>query len=346
MPDYRLFRKLVVGLLSATFAFPTESSALQQKSPASPQAAASSPAPMTLDEVVRLIKQGKKGMHQVASAVAERGVDFELDEKTEKKLRKAGADDELLPEIWKVTPSGKARMQALLTTPSGIEMQASPAEALALQDIQNESDAGRRQQMADEFEKKFPSSPLLSYVYSASAKALQEKGDLDGAIAAARKSLKLDPDNTFSLIIAALALPQPKELQGNAKEVRERLEEVEADANRALTLLEKLKQRPDETDAQFQQRKGSLAADAHFALGMAETQQDQFEGALTQYQLAISSTSKPTFQYYYRMAEAYASLGQVSQAIDALQKASELARGTPMQKYADDFMTELRQRAH
>lgn len=347
MPARNVFRKLgLAALLGAMFAFPLEARSLQQQSTSSEKAAPSSPAPMTLDEVVRLIKQGKKNLRQVASAIAEKGVDFELNEKTEKQLRKAGADDELLPEIWKATPSGKAYKQAVLTTPSGVEVQASPAEGLALQDIQNESDDDRRRQMADEFEKKFPSSPLLSYVYTASAKALQEKGDLDGAIAAARKSLQLDPDNTFSLVILALALPQPKELHGGAKEVRERLEEAEADANRVLTLLDKLKQRPDETDVQFQERKGSLAADAHFALGMAETQQDQFEGALAQYQLAISSTSKPTFQYYYRMAEAYASVGQVSQAIDALQKASELARGTPMQKYADDFMTELRQRAH
>jgi Tetratricopeptide repeat len=348
MQDRKLFRKLGIAvLLSGMFAFPVQTRPPQERSPASETAAESSSAPLTLDEVVRLIKQGKKDLHQVASAIVDRGVDFDLDKKTENKLRKVGADDQLLPEIWKVTPSGKAHMQALLTGPSGVEVQASAGEALAWQDIENEGEPNRRLRMADEFEKKFPSSPLLSYVYAKAAEAHQEKGDLDEAIAAARKSLKLDPNNTFSLIIVALALPQPRELQGSSNnEVRERLQEAESDANRALALLEKLKQRPAETDAQFQQRKGSLAADAHFALGMAETQQDHFEEALAQYRIAISSTSKPIFQYYYRLAEAYASLGQVSQAIDALQKASELARGTPMQKYAEDFMSELRQRAH
>lgn len=336
----------IAVLLSGMFAFPQEAPPSQQQPTPSQTSAKSSAAPLTLDEVIKLIKQGKKEPQQVASTIAARGVDFELDEKSEKKLRKAGADDTLLPEIWKVTPSGKAHMQALLTSPSGVEIQASPAEALALQEIQNEADADRRVGMAAEFEKKFPSSPLLSYILTAAAKARQEKGDLDEAIATARKSLKLDPDNTFSLIIIALALPQPKELQGGGKEVGERLHEAKADANRALALLEKLKQRSDETDTQFQQRKGALAADAHFAMGMAETQQDHYEEALAQYQLAIFSTSKPTFQYYYRLAETYASIGQVSQAIDTLQKASELARGTPMQKYADDFMAELRQRAH
>src|SRR5579864_7174660 len=347
MQDRRVVRNLGLAvLLGGMFAYPLQTRALQQTTPASEKATQSASAPLTLDEVIRLIKQDKKDARQVVSAIADRGVNFDLDERTEKKLRKAGADNELLPEIWKVTPKGKANIQSLLTTPSGVQVQASPAEAFALRDIQNEPDPDKRVRMADEFEKKFPSSALLSYVFTAAAKAHQDKGDLDETVATARKSLKLDPDNTFSLIILALVLPTRKELQGSPNEVRQRLQETETDAHRALALLEKLKPWPDETDAQFQQRKGSLAADAHFALGMAATREENFDEALTQYQVAISSTTKPTFQYYYRLAEAYASVGQVPQAIDALQKASDLARGTPMQKYADDFMAELRQKAH
>jgi tetratricopeptide (TPR) repeat protein len=235
-------------------------------------------------------------------------------------------------------------MKALLTSPTGVDVQASAGEAMALEEIQNESAPDRRLRMVDAFEKKFPSSPLLSYVYTEAAKAQQQNEALDGAVQYCRKSLELDPDNTFSLIIMALVLPQPK-LQGSANEVAARLLEAAADANRALALLEKLQKRPEETDQQFQARKGSLAADAHFALGMVEMQYEHFEKAVTEYQTAISSTSKPTFQYYYRLAEAYASEGHLSEAIAALQRASELARGTAMQKYADDFIAELQQKA-
>lgn len=272
-------------------------------------------------------------------------MDFDLDEKTAKKLRKAGADDELVADIWRVTPGGKAHMRALLTTPSGNEVQASAAEAMALQEIQNEGVPDARLRMVDAFEKKFPNSPLLSYVYTEAARAHQQNGALGEAVEDCRKSLKLDPDNTFSLIVMALILPQPK-LLGSPNEVGARLSEAAADAQRALALLEKLPRRPEETDEEFPARKGSLAADAHFALGMGEMQQDQFDKAVAEYLAAISSTSKPTFQYYYRLAEAYASEGQVSQAIDSLEKASALGRGTPMQKYADDFISELRQKAH
>ncbi|MBV9342775.1 MAG: tetratricopeptide repeat protein [Acidobacteria bacterium] len=75
-------------------------------------------------------------------------------------------------------------------------------------------------------------------------------------------------------------------------------------------------------------------------------QRNDFDKAITEYQTAISSTKKPTFQYYYRLAEAEASEGRTPEAIQALQKASELARGTPMQKYAEDFMSELEKKAH
>jgi tetratricopeptide (TPR) repeat protein len=347
MQARKVFRNLGIAvLLGGMFAYPLDTRAFQQTTPASEKATQSAPAPLTLDEVIRLIKQNNKDARQVVSAIADRGVSFDLDEKTEKKLRKAGANNELLPEIWKITPKGKAHIQSLLTSPSGVQVQASPAEAFALRDIQNEPDPDQRVRMAHEFEEKFPGSALLSYVFTAAAKAHQDKGELDEAVATSRKSLRLDPDNTFSLIILALVLPTRKELQGSPNEVRQRLLETETDANRALALLEKLKPWPDEPDAQFQQRKGSLAADAHFALGMAASQENHYDDALTQYQLAISSSSKPTFQYYYRLAEAYASVGQVAQAIDAVQKASDLAHGTPMQKYADDFMAELRQRAH
>ena len=319
--------------------------------PQNPQPAQSLPvaqvsqAPLTLDEVIRLIKQNKKNSHQVAPTVTERGVDFDLDGKTEKKLRKAGADDELMEGIWKVTPTGKAQMKALLTSPSGVELQASSGEVLAMQDIENEVDPDRRLRLVEEFERKFPASPLLSYVYTQAAKGWQQKGDLNKVVEYGEKSLKLDPDNTFALVAMALALTQPKMLKGGWDEVRERLSEAETDANRAVTLLEKLKKGPSESNDQFRQRKGSLTADVHFALGAVQMQHEDFAKAVSEYQTAISSTTRPTAQYYFRLGEAYASEGRIAQALEVLHKASELGRGTPMEKYADDFIAEL-QRKH
>ena len=306
----------------------------------------SSTSPLKLDEVIDLIKKTKKDPDQLSSALTTRGVDFDLDAKAEKKLRKAGADDDLLYGIWQITANGKAHMKALLTTPSGVELQVTSSEALAFRDIQNEAEANPRLRMISGFEKAFPNSPLLSYVYTAAAKTQEESGDFEAALSYGEKSLKLDPDNTFALVAVALALPQPKMLHGKPDEVRARLSEAAADANRALTLLEKLPKQSNETDEQFQQRKNSIAADAHFALGMVEMQEDRFDRAVAQYKTAISLNAKPGVQNYYRLAEAYASEGQIAEAIEALQEASRLGRGTPMEKYANDFIAELRQKAH
>lgn len=306
----------------------------------------SSRSPLKLDEVIDLIKKNKKDSPQLSSVLTQRGVDFDLDTKTEKKLRKAGADDDLLYAIWQITPNGKAHMKAFLTTPTGVELQVGSSQALAFRDIQNETQYDRRLRLINEFEKNFPSSPVLSYVYATAAKTHEESGDFETALNYGEKSLKLDSDNTFALVAVALALPQPKMLNGSPEEVRARLSEAAADANRALALLEKLPRQTPETDAQFQQRKNSIAADAHFALGMVEMQEDRFDRAVLQYKTAISLNGKPSVQNYYRLAEAYASEGQIAEAIEALQEASRLGRGTPMEKYANDFIAELRQKAH
>jgi tetratricopeptide (TPR) repeat protein len=343
----QVLKKLVLSILISGVSIGPLMASFSNPQSSQPTAAAqSSPAPLALDEVVRLIKQSKKDPHQVVSTLAERGVGFELDEKTGKKLQKAGADDGLLYEIWKVTPNGRAHIQALLTSPTGAELQASHSEALSFHSIQDQAEPDGRLRMVDEFEKKFPASQLLPYVYTVAAKAHQQKGEFDQAVQYGRKSLKLNPDNPFSLVVVALALPEPAMLRGSPNEVKERLLEAQTDASRALTLLDKLSRQATETDDQFQERKGSVASDAHLALGMVEMQREDFEKALAEYKAAISSTTKPTFQNYYRLAEAYASIGQVPQAIETLQKASELARGTPLQKYADDFISELQRKSH
>ena len=297
---------------------------------------------MTLDEVMRLIKQSKNEPPRQMSAVAERGVAFELDEKTQKKLRKAGADDDLLAAIWKVTPEwqgphasaldhSKRRWRYRLRLRKQWLCRRSKTKKRLTGALNWSMHSRRNSRKVHSF---LMFTPKRQEPNNRKAISLKPSN-------IAARAWKLDPDNTFSLIIMALVLPQPKLLKGTPTEVQAQLSEAVTDANRALALLEKLQKRPDETDEQFVARKGSLAADAHFALGMEEMQRNQFDKAVTDYQAAISSTSKPTFQYYYRLAEAFASEGRVPDAIAALQKASELARGTPMQKIADDFMAEL-----
>lgn len=305
------------------------------------------PPPLTQDEVRDLIKNNiKKSPDQIPTTLSERKVDFDLNREIEKKMRKAGATDEVLQAIWRAGPTYQNTKGSFLTSPTGARIQATYEEAMGFQTIQNEMDPDKAIRMVNEFERRFPRGQSLPYVYTQAARAYQQKGDLDKAVEYGEKSLKLDPDNTFSLAIVALCLSQRKEVQGSPEDARKRLTEAETDGTRALALLVKLPKRTNETDDQFQQRKGAIAADSHFALGAAYMHQDEYAKAVTEYNAAISATAKPTFQYYYRLAEALASEGQTAQAIEVLHHASDLAKGTPMQKYADDFITELQGKPH
>ena len=62
--------------------------------------------PLNQDEVRDLIKNNiKKSPNQISTTLAERKVDFDLNRDIEKKMRKAGATDDILQEIWKAGPT-------------------------------------------------------------------------------------------------------------------------------------------------------------------------------------------------------------------------------------------------
>jgi hypothetical protein len=98
---------------------------------------------LTEKNVLQLIKQAKNDLQHVIEVLKQRGVDFDLDEKMGKKLRKAGADDNLMREVWNAGPTVRAGRKTVLTASSGAQVQMSPEEAAAFQVIRNESNPER-----------------------------------------------------------------------------------------------------------------------------------------------------------------------------------------------------------
>src|SRR5712692_6254455 len=232
-------------------------------------------AALTEREVVELIKQSKGNLRDVAAILERRDVYFDLDIKVEKNLRKAGATDEIIQHVWKASPVGRASQKSILATATGAQLQISPKEGMAFQTMQNELDPDRRLLMVDEFEKEFPNSQILSHVYAQGARAAQEKGDLNKAVAYGEKSLKLDPDNLPALLVVATSVSRPSILRGSDNERNARLAGAQSDADHVLKLLGEMPKRAGETDEQLEVRKGGLAADAHFALGMVALLRDE-----------------------------------------------------------------------
>ena len=295
-------------------------------------------------EVIQLIKLSKSDLKHASAVLEERGVDFDLDPKIEKRLRKAGADDKLIEVIQMAGPTSRANQKGILTSATGAEVQVSRQESVAFQAIQSEPNSDRRIQMAGEFEKAFPKSRILSHVYAQAAIAYQEKGDLNHALEFGEKTLKSDPENVTILLEVALTLSQPEMLRGSPSETNARLAEAESDASRVLTILQGMAKHPDETDEQFQAHKGKMAADAHFALGMAALTQENSAKAIEEFTSAIKSIPNPIPQYYFRLGDAYSSGGKTAEAIESFTKAAEVGKGTVIEQLANKRNVELKER--
>jgi tetratricopeptide (TPR) repeat protein len=299
---------------------------------------------LTQDEVRNLIKKHKADPEYVYRALDERGVAFDLDRKIERKMRGAGADDVMLQAIWKAGPSSRNAKAAQLTSSSGALLHAKYEEAMGFKTVEDEMDPDRRLRMVEEFEQRFPNSELMSSVYTQAAKAYREKGDLNKLVEYGEKSLKLDPNNLFSLLMVAIALPQPRMLQGNPEQSAQRLSTAEEYANRALKLVAGLPKSANETDEQFQKHKASFASDAHDALAMVYMERDNSAKAIEEFKTAISLSQAPNPQLYFRLGEVYANSGKTSEALEAFTKASELGRGTVLQQYAEQRIAELKKK--
>jgi tetratricopeptide (TPR) repeat protein len=250
---------------------------------------------------------------------------------------------------------GQAGQPGQPAQPTGPRPQ-SQQEAQDFTALRNEAQAGldadKIIQLGTAFDKKYPSSQLMTYSDMFVASAYQQKGDADKAIEYGDKSLKQKPDNLMSLIIVATLLPTPQSMKTGDKD--KKLQEAEAHAKKALELIGQIPKQPNEADDAYNKRKTALGSDLHSALGMIHLQRAaeglmgpdpaELGKAEQEYKAAVTGTDKPSPQDYYRLGETYLRQNKIDDAISAFTKASELGQGTGIEQYANAQLTELKKR--
>ena len=246
-------------------------------------------------------------------------------------------------------PAGQAASGPVVTPEEGKDYQAIASELSAGLDLDKVIS------LSDDFEKKYPNSSMLSYVYTFQGTAYQQKGDINKTVEACEKSVKLNPDNLMSLIILAGMLPQPQLMKGSDLDKQKKLADAEADASHALQLIDKIPKQANETDDQFKKRKDIIASEPHGALGMIHLQlatmtltggmdADELTKAAQEFKQSVDLTDHPTPQNYYRLGEVYAHENKLDEAIAAFSKASEIGQGSGIQQYADRQIEDLKKR--
>jgi tetratricopeptide (TPR) repeat protein len=316
------------------------------------QKAKAGPAPLSEKEVTKEIKSNQA--EAVIKEVKERGVDFEMTPAIEKKLRKANATDAVVEAVRQAGPKEREQMAkaTMGSGPSGAT-RVPPDQSQAYGAITTELDPDRDIAMVDDFAKKYPDSPLLSYVYSFGANAYQQKGDVDKTVDFCEKSLKANPDNLMALILSIGMLPQPQYLNSHAADRDKILQDAVNEANHALELIPKrIPKKADESDADYQKRLGDVESQVHGPLGMIHLEmatsglvgpdKAELDKAEHEFNTAVTAASRPDPRDYYRLGEAYKMDGKLDDAIQAFTKASELGQGTMIKTYADQQIGEIK----
>ena len=154
------------------------------------------------------------------------------------------------------------------------------------------------------------------------------------------KSIALDPDNVMSLVIVAQILPQ--RLSGSGLETAQKLSRAERYAKHGLELVDSLPQPANVLPEDFEKEKATLSSMLHSALGLVYLQRGAVGKAQEEYKIALSLTSSPDPIDYFRLGEAYRDEHKYDEAIEAFEKAAELAPGTLINQLASEQVRKLK----
>ena len=327
---------------------------VQAQTGAKAKGQAQGPAPMTEKEVVKEIKSAPP--EAVIKDLKERGVDFDMTPDIEKMLRsKTKATNEVIEAVRQAGPTARAHAARPVLGPSQAGATViSKDQAQEYSTIKGELDPDKAIALVDDFAKKYPESPLLSYVYSLGASSYQQKGDVEKVIEYTGKGLKLKPDNLMCLILRIGMLPQPQYLKSHEADKDKILKEAQTEANQAVQLIAQLPKQPNEADADYQKRLANIASTVHGSLGMVHLElasealvgpdKDELAKAEQEFKTAVTTTDRPDPRDYYRLGEACALDGKLDDAIQAFTKASETGEGTMVKTYADRRVEEMKKR--
>ena len=304
--------------------------------------------PMSEKDVVLALK--KKGQtDQLLKDLKARGVGFETDADTEKRLRKAKANDEMITAIKAAGPNERAAAIKAAAIANGMTVD-SKEESADFKALESELDPDKAIALAEAYVRKYPKSDVLSYAYAFEANAYESKGDAAKTVEYAEKSLALKNDNLMALLMVAYAIPQPQYTKLHEADEEKELTKAEGYCQEVLKAIEKLKKTETESEADFADRKAGYISSVHAdrgmihldraQLGLMSLDTDELAKSVQEYNQAVTYPRAQAADYF-RLGEANRLLGKTDAAIAAFTKASELGQGV-LKQYAEAQLASLK----
>jgi tetratricopeptide (TPR) repeat protein len=305
-------------------------------------------APLAEKDVILELK--KKGQtDQLMKDLKTRGVDFEVDADTEKRLRKAKATDEIVAAVKAAGPNERAAAIKSAAIANGMTV-VSKEESADFKALETELDPDKAIALAETYAQKYPKSEVLSFAYAFEANAYENKSDVAKTVEFADKSLAIKKDNLMALLMASYAIPQPQYTKLHQADEEKELSRAESYCKDAAKAIDALKKTDTESDADFADRKAGYTSSLHADLGMIHLDRaqlglmsldtEELAKAVQEYNQAVAY-AHPQPTDYFRLGEANRLLGRIDDAIAAFTKASELGRGV-LKQYADAQVANLK----
>ena len=201
--------------------------------------------------------------------------------------------------------------------------------------------------LAHQFEAKFPKSELLPIAYQQVMNKYQKADNGDKTLDMGRKVLQYDPDNVFALSMNATVLAERTRSTDIDRD--ERLKEATADAQRALENVRtgNYVLAPSATPQQVQLFKDEITSMAYGALGKAEMERENYSAAEQDLRKATDGPAgKGDAIVWYRLALALDHQNKYAEANAAITTAVALAPAdSPVAKMAKNEQSRLKQLA-
>jgi len=159
----------------------------------------------------------------------------------------------------------------------------------------------------------------------------QTKGDFAQVVFYGERILEVDPKNAFALV--TLAGETARHTREFDLDKEEKLAKADKYAKAALDASKDMpKPRPDITDAQWEDAKKDLQAQAYEALAQSAALRKKYDDAVADYKQAIAVQATPDPATWVRLGQTYEDSGKFDDATDAFDKAINTPNVNPKVK--------------
>jgi tetratricopeptide (TPR) repeat protein len=191
----------------------------------------------------------------------------------------------------------------------------SPGESqavIALFQAQSQQNQDGVIKAADELLSKYADTTFKESALLAEAQAYQQKGDYDKAQIFNEQALEVNPKSFQATLALGEMLAQ--RTRENDLDKEEKLSKADKYLNGTIDSLKTAaKPNPQLPDAQWEEIKKFMTAQAHNDLGMVALTRKKYDTAVTEFKTAIEGDAQPAYQV--RLAMAYQQSGNSQEAI-------------------------------